>query len=100
MRDIVCKDLPLVAKANQLEQKLRFVSEVLRQWLSFGGLGRLDPDMIAGKNNKGEKVDRISWTGMAENLGDGKNGGNGAGNKALKPVWVSIGAMGGDFRVS
>jgi len=68
-----------VVVANQLKEKLAFIRDVAKRWYTCGGIGCL---------GEGEGS-RMRWEGLAE---------RGAGGKAEKLVWVSIGARGGDFR--
>ncbi|KAI9828903.1 MAG: Cell cycle serine/threonine-protein kinase cdc5/MSD2 [Phylliscum demangeonii] len=79
MREVVCKHLPSVVRANQLEEKMRFVSDVIRQWLTCGGLGCSDPT-----------APRLMWKGLTERRRD---------DKQHQLVWVTVGALGGDRRL-
>ncbi|KAI9780025.1 MAG: Cell cycle serine/threonine-protein kinase cdc5/MSD2 [Peltula sp. TS41687] len=74
-RDLVCRNLPSGMKANQLEAKLRFAYDVIRHYVSLGGLGCV------------QHAKRIRWSGLAE-------------TPRRVDVWTSIGAVGGDRRYS
>lgn len=64
-----------IVRANQMAEKLAFVKEIVRQWVSNGGLGLLDEDLDEGR--------KISWEGMAT-------------KDARKVDRVCVGRYGGD----
>jgi len=63
----------LIAEANLLREKLRYVVDVVSEWMKAGGLG------CAPEN----KVQRLQWDGPQ--LEDGK-----------KEEWITVGRFGGD----
>lgn len=69
-----------VVRANDIEVKLRFVVDVVGQWISNSGLGRLDADQDV---KKGEK---LYWEGMMVR------------DQARKVERVTVGRLGGDVR--
>jgi hypothetical protein len=69
-----------VVRANDVEVKLRFVGDVVGQWIANGGLGRLDADKDI---NAGEK---LYWEGMMVK------------DQARKVERVTVGRLGGDTR--
>jgi serine/threonine protein kinase len=69
-----------VVRANDVEVKLRFVADVVGQWIANGGLGRLDADKDI---NVGEK---LYWEGMMVK------------DQARKVERVTVGRLGGDTR--
>ena len=78
-------DFAEIVSANVLDAKLRFVRGVLAQWRANGGLGRMDP---SGQ--------RVEWHGARERRAPRP----GARSKTEKLVWVTVGAVGGDERVT
>ena len=60
-------------KANQLEAKLRFGYDIIRQYVTLGGLGCVD------------HTKKIRWMGLTE-------------TPRRADVWASVGAVGGDRR--
>ena len=70
-----------MVRANDLVRKLEFVSEVVGQWISNGGLGRLDADAEVG----GEK---LYWEGAMVR------------DQARKVERVTVGRCGGDVRAA
>lgn len=69
-----------VVRANDLEVKLKFVASVVGQWISNGGLGRLDGDEGIGRGEK------LVWEGMMVR------------EQARKVERVTVGRLGGDAR--
>ncbi|KAM0722260.1 hypothetical protein Q7P37_001701 [Cladosporium fusiforme] len=69
-----------IVRANEIEVKLRFVSDVVGQWISNGGLGRLDADKDIGKGEK------LYWEGLMVK------------DQARKVERVTVGRLGGDSR--
>ncbi|KAI9840401.1 MAG: Cell cycle serine/threonine-protein kinase cdc5/MSD2 [Thelocarpon superellum] len=85
-------DFSAIVTANQFEAKMRFVRSVLHQWYTNGGLGRMNADN-----------QRLEWRGMREVKRRSKAGQAGAvppSSKMEKLVWVTVGAAGGDSRIS
>lgn len=72
------RDIPA---ANQFRLKIEFIRDVIREWVSCGGLG----------NGDLSREGRMRWTGMRETKGV---------PIPAKHVWVSIGARGGDERLA
>lgn len=69
-----------VVRANEVETKLRFVLEVVGQWIANGGLGRLDADADVGVGEK------LYWEGMMVR------------DQARKVERVTVGRLGVDVR--
>ncbi len=69
-----------VVKTNAIADKMTFVLEVVKQWISNGGLGRLDGDGDCG-DGQGEK---LYWEGLMAKDG------------ARKVDRVTVGRYGGD----
>lgn len=67
-----------LVKANQLQQKLEFVLNVVSQWVGNSGLGRLDED----ETECGEK---LYWEGLSVKDGN-----------VRKVERVTVGRFGGD----
>jgi hypothetical protein len=63
-----------VTEANLLQEKLRFVIEVVGQWVAGGGLG-CSP----------ERAQRTRWNGPQQKEGSGR-----------KEEWITVGRFGGD----
>lgn len=70
-----------IIKANAVSEKLSFFLDVVKQWISNGGLGRLDEDCDGGDGGGGEK---LYWEGLM--VKDG----------ARKVDRVTVGRYGGD----
>ena len=68
-----------VVQANQLEEKLHFIRSIMRLWQANGGLGKMG------------KETRLEWRGTRELKPQ---------HKPEKLVWVTVGAAGGDSRIS
>lgn len=64
-----------IVRANQLAEKLAFVRDIVGQWVSNGGLGRLDEDFDESR--------KVSWEGTAT-------------KDARKTDRVCVGRYGGD----
>lgn len=67
-----------VLKANQLQEKLNFLQQVVGQWAGNEGLGKLDEDFVEGS-------EKLVWRGMA--VRD---------QNARKVERVTVGRRGGD----
>jgi hypothetical protein len=67
-------------KANAVAEKLKFVRDIVGQWISNGGIGRLDGD----EDCRGEKGEKLYWEGLM--VKDG----------ARKVDRVTVGRYGGD----
>jgi hypothetical protein len=81
-----------VVRSNDIETKLRFINNVVGQWIRNGGLGRLDTDAdvvaelaVSGRDVKTEK---LYWEGMMVK------------DQARKIERVTVGRLGGDVRES
>lgn len=61
-----------MVSANMFEEKMKFLREILEQWLEGGGLGR------------GSDDERLQWNGLWVN------------EHARKIDWVTVGRYGGD----
>ncbi|KAK4147632.1 uncharacterized protein C8A04DRAFT_24179 [Dichotomopilus funicola] len=70
-----------IPAANQFRLKIEFIRDVVREWITCGGLG----------NGDLSREGRMRWTGMRETKGV---------PIPAKHVWVSIGARGGDERLA
>jgi hypothetical protein len=68
------EDLVEVAEVNLLGNKLRFVMEVVSEWIAGGGLGCC-----------AEGVQRTKWDGPQQQEGSGR-----------KEEWITVGRFGGD----
>lgn len=71
-----------MVKANDLVAKLAFVNDVVGQWISNGGLGRLDADAELGGGEK------LYWEGAMVR------------DQARKVERVTVGRCGGDARAA
>lgn len=70
-----------MVKANAIAEKLGFVRDLVQQWISNGGLGRVDEDTESGDGSRGEK---LYWEGLT--VKDGQR----------KMDRVTVGRYGGD----
>ena len=82
-----------VVRANDIETKLRFVNDVVGQWIRNGGLGRLDSDSdvvaeLAASGRDDVKGEKLYWEGMMVK------------DQARKIERVTVGRLGGDVRES
>ena len=50
-----------IVKANAVVEKLKFISDVVRQWIDNGGIGRFDEDEDCRETSRGEK---LYWEGL------------------------------------
>lgn len=74
-------ELQGIPVANDFRRKVEFIKSVVKEWVSNGGLG----------NSSMSREGRLRWTGYREIVGV---------VAPQKHVWVTIGARGGDSRVS
>ncbi|KAM0245401.1 hypothetical protein ACHAQJ_010578 [Trichoderma viride] len=74
-------ELQGIPAANDFRRKVEFIKNVVREWVSNGGLG----------NSSMERESRLRWTGYRETV---------HATAPQKHVWVTIGARWGDQRIS
>jgi hypothetical protein len=70
-----------IPAANDFRRKVEFIKNVVKEWVSNGGLG----------NSSMERESRLRWTGYRETV---------HATAPQKHVWVTIGARWGDQRIS
>ena len=68
-----------IPQANEFRKKIEFIRDVVREWVSNGGLG----------NSNMDTEHRLRWTGHREIVNT---------KKEYKHVWVTVGARNGDDR--
>ncbi|KAK1239662.1 hypothetical protein MKX07_001116 [Trichoderma sp. CBMAI-0711] len=74
-------DIQGIPAANDFRRKVEFIKNVVKEWVSNGGLG----------NSSMERESRLRWTGYRETV---------HATAPQKHVWVTIGARWGDQRIS
>lgn len=74
-------ELQGIPAANDFRRKVEFIKSIVKEWVSNSGLGNSDMS----------REGRLRWTGFRECVGV---------VAPQKHVWVTIGARGGDSRVS
>lgn len=74
-------ELQGIPAANDFRRKIEFIRSVVREWVSNGGLG----------NSSMAREARLRWRGHRETIHS---------TAPQKHVWVTIGARGGDQRIS
>ena len=80
-RPEISPEIRVIPEANDFRRKVEFVRQVVREWVSKGGIG----------NARMDRDHRIRWLGARETFGI---------TAPQKHVWVSIGARWGDQSVS
>ena len=74
-------ELQGIPAANDFRRKIEFIKNVVKEWVSNGGLG----------NSSMSREGRLRWTGYREIHNA---------DLAQKHVWVTVGARWGDQRIS
>lgn len=74
-------ELQGIPAANDFRRKVEFIKNVVREWVSNGGLG----------NSSMSRETRLRWTGHRETI---------HASAPQKHVWVTIGSRWGDQRIS
>jgi hypothetical protein len=74
-------ELQGIPAANDFRRKIEFIKNVVKEWVSNGGLG----------NSSMSREGRLRWTGYREVHNA---------DLAQKHVWVTVGARWGDQRIS
>ncbi|OLN82017.1 Serine/threonine-protein kinase plo1 [Colletotrichum chlorophyti] len=74
-------DLQGIPAANDFRRKIEFIKNAVKEWVTNGGLG----------NSAMDREHRLRWGGHRETV---------MGNTPIKGVWVTVGARGGDTRLS
>ena len=82
-----------VVRANDIDTKLKFINNVVGQWIRNGGLGRLDTDAdvvaeLAASGKDSVRAEKLYWEGMMVK------------DQARKIERVTVGRLGGDVRES
>ena len=82
-----------IVRANDIDTKLRFINNVVGQWIRNGGLGRLDSDAdvvaeLAASGKESVQAEKLYWEGMMVK------------DQARKIERVTVGRLGGDVRES
>jgi hypothetical protein len=78
-------------RANAIKDKLEFVLEVVEQWVSNGGLGRMDEDSDINEGVRlDDRVKKLRWTGAAAKETA----------KEKKPERATVGRTWGDLPVT
>ncbi|KAJ2900506.1 uncharacterized protein MKZ38_002411 [Zalerion maritima] len=80
-RPQISPEIRVIPEANDFRHKVEFVRQVVREWVSHGGIG----------NARTDRDNRIRWLGSREAFGI---------TAPQKHVWVSVGARWGDQSVS
>ncbi len=89
-RPVIRPELQGIPAANDFRRKVEFVRNVLREWVSNGGMGNSDMS----------RAGRLRWTGARETLKQVPGTTTPVQVPASKHVWVTIGARQGDIRLS
>ncbi|KAF7543619.1 hypothetical protein G7Z17_g10595 [Cylindrodendrum hubeiense] len=74
-------ELQGIPAANDFRRKISFVKDVIKEWVSNGGMGNSDMS----------REGRLRWQGFRETIGE---------SAPQKHVWVTVGSRGGDQRLS
>ncbi|CAM1507262.1 Fc.00g069030.m01.CDS01 [Cosmosporella sp. VM-42] len=74
-------ELQGIPAANDFRRKISFIKDVVKEWVTNGGLG----------NSQFSRESRLRWTGFRETIGS---------SSPQKHVWVTVGARWGDQRLS
>ena len=70
-----------IPAANDFRRKIVFIKDVVKEWVTNGGLG----------NSQMSRESRLRWGGYRENISS---------HVPQKHVWVTVGARWGDQRIS
>lgn len=80
-RPEIAPDLQGIPAANDFRRKITFIKDVVKEWVTNGGLG----------NSQMSREARLRWGGYRENISS---------HLPQKHVWVTVGARWGDQRIS
>ncbi|KAJ4203622.1 Cell cycle serine/threonine-protein kinase cdc5/MSD2 [Fusarium falciforme] len=80
-RPEIAPDLQGIPAANDFRRKIVFIKDVVKEWVTNGGLG----------NSQMSRESRLRWGGYRENISS---------HVPQKHVWVTVGARWGDQRIS
>ncbi|UPK98993.1 hypothetical protein LCI18_009928 [Fusarium solani-melongenae] len=80
-RPEIAPDLQGIPAANDFRRKIVFIKDVVKEWVTNGGLG----------NSQMSRESRLRWGGYRENI---------TSHVPQKHVWVTVGARWGDQRIS
>ncbi|KAL2685035.1 hypothetical protein Neosp_006130 [[Neocosmospora] mangrovei] len=80
-RPEIAPDLQGIPAANDFRRKIIFIKDVVKEWVTNGGLG----------NSQMSREARLRWGGYRENISS---------HLPQKHVWVTVGARWGDQRIS
>ncbi|RMJ10807.1 hypothetical protein BHE90_009632 [Fusarium euwallaceae] len=80
-RPEIAPDLQGIPAANDFRRKIVFIKDVVKEWVTNGGLG----------NSQMSRESRLRWGGYRENISS---------HTPQKHVWVTVGARWGDQRIS
>ncbi|KAM5356241.1 hypothetical protein ACJ41O_002887 [Fusarium nematophilum] len=80
-RPEIAPDLQGIPAANDFRRKIAFIKDVVKEWVTNGGLG----------NSQMSRESRLRWGGYREAI---------SAHAPQKHVWVTVGARWGDQRIS